>query len=101
MSFLPTKRQSWEKFCQRHELLIDQLRDLRIAFTSSDRFDELLQRGETSAKAGTERLSALSHEDWRVFEEFMRYYTADRETYFVESRFPTYFREVARRNSQQ
>ena len=97
MAFSKTTRQYWSQFCERHSFLVNKLPSLPIAFSNPDRFNDLLQRGETSAKDATERLSELSNEEWQAFEMFMKQYRNDWDTYFVETLFPAYFKEVERR----
>jgi hypothetical protein len=99
MSFIKTRREYWERFCQSHASLIEKLPSLSLAFSSPERFDDLLQRGETASKDATATLSEIPASDWPTFQEFMRHYQNDWETYFVETLFIAYFKEVAKRGS--
>jgi hypothetical protein len=98
MSFLRTRREYWAAFCQSHASLMEKLPTLSLAFSSPERFADLLQRGETSSKDATATLSGIPARDWPAFQEFVRRYEDDWETYFVETRFPAYFKESSRRS---
>lgn len=94
---IPTDRESWLRFCNDHQASIDALGSIAVAFSSAARFDELLQSGKTRSKEATAELVALSDEEWRIFDGFVEYYRHDWQTYFVQTLYPAYFREVERR----
>jgi len=99
MSFrrLPTDREYWSRFCGRNGGLIEALDSIAIGFASPDRFEELLQSGVTGSKDATAELSKLSNDEWLAFNGFVEHFRRDWQSYFVETLYPAYFREVQRR----
>jgi len=88
---------SWSSFRDEHRVSIEALDSIAVAFSSRARFDQLLQSGTTSSKDATAELTALSDEEWRVFDGLVEYYRHDWQSYFVQTLYPAYFREVERR----
>lgn len=99
MSFrgLPTRREQWSRFCGQHRALVEGLDSIAVAFSNPERFEELLQSGVTSSKDATAELTALSEEEWRLFNGFVDHFEHDWQSYFVETLYPAYFREGQRR----
>lgn len=98
---LPSKHESWLRFCRHNQPLIDQLSAMKIAFDREERFDELLRTGTTNNKDSKVELASLSEEDWRSFDEFVASFRRYWQTYFVETLYSVYFREVKRRSAEK
>jgi len=99
MSFkrLPIERHQWERFCVAHSVLVGQLPSLAIALSTLARFEELLSRGHTESRQDAATLAALSEQECAVLCQFVNAFQRDWETYFVDTLYPAYFRELRRR----
>jgi hypothetical protein len=72
---------------------------IALAFSSPDRFEELLQSGETQSANASAGLFSLSKEDWQIFCDFMTDFGNNWQSYFVSTLYPEYFREHERRGT--
>jgi hypothetical protein len=94
----PTLEEQWQAYCLQRRALLATLQRMVVAFSSSVRFADLLERGLVETKDQSIRLDSLSDDEWNTLLRFVTDYRREWETWFVETLYPAWFREVARRD---
>ena len=92
-----TEHDRWERFCERHRALINQLVALQTAFTNPHRFEELLSVGSVQSINMNTRLSELSSAEWAVLTQVVEQFQNDWQSWFVATLYPAYYQELQRR----
>ena len=102
MSFRKSNNQThqWRAFCAKHNRYVSQLPRLVSVFATADRFDQFLQSGVCDGDNGMLTIMSLTDDEWPPFSLFVDQYSIDWQSYFTDTIYVAYHRELDTRHWQ-
>jgi len=94
------RRDTWARFCSRHERTLKETGLTEAVTGNEDRFRELLRCGSATFSGGSISLAELLPEQWTALERFANVFFDAFESYAPLDLFPEFRREHERRASQ-